>query len=276
MTRKVSLLFVVAIAACAEPLPEPPDLTDTIEAYERGPTVDVPIADVADLVLEWLDRLGLSEELIGSGFVLDVVRMGVGFPESDRPDLDPSDNPREALEILEGRFLVDLLVEATHICEGHDPKATAPDRERNGTLEVNLRLTESGFDGAFWGEFNTCRFWSDEVDLGFDFNTVIVDGPAALLFLDPAGFDIERDYIFVFDGLAIFNGVLLLDGQFDFLFLQGVGTEVRVSDREGGQIFFFVSVDDPNVVELRTLSETWQCDISLQRCLSSDGTQVSW
>ena len=277
--RAPTWLFCIALAllfACAEPLPEPPDLTDTIEAYRAGPTAEVAIEEVAELVVQWLDRVGLADELAGSGFVLEVVRTGVGFEPADRPDFDPADNPRDALQILEGRFLVDLFVGVTHTCEGHDPEATVPDRAQNGTFDVNLRLTESGFEGTFWGEFDRCRFWSDDVDLGFDFNTVILDGPAALLFLDPAGFDIERDYIFMFDGLAIFNGVVILDGQFDFTFFQRSGTEVRVSDPERGQFFFFVPIDDPNAFELRTLDETWQCDLALQRCLSEDGTQISW
>ena len=205
-----------------------------------------------------------------------MIKTGVGLPEGNRPDIDPGENPREAVQILEGRFSADLFVEVSHICKGHDPQATTPDRGANGTFQVKSRLTESGFGGIFWGGFDNCRFWSDEVDLGFDFNTVTLDGEAALQFLDPLGFDTERDYLFVFDGIALFNGFLLLDGRLDFVFLQDVGTEVRVADGSGGNVFFFAPIDNPNAFEFRTLSETWECDVSLRRCLSTNGTQVSW
>lgn len=278
MSLRLSILFVLntLLGACAEPLPEPPDLTETVEAYQRGPTADVPIEEVADAVVAWLDRRGLSDELIGSGLVFEVIKTGVGLPETERPGVDPGENPREALQILEGRFSVDLFVEITHICNGHDPVVTTPDQDENGTLQIKSRLTESGFGGIFWGKFDTCRFWSDEIDLGFDFNTVTLDGESALLLLNPLGFDTERDYIFVFEGIAIFNEILLFDGRLDFLFLQDVGTEIRVGDGSGGNVFFFIPIDNPNAFELRTLNETWQCDVSLRRCLSSDGTRVSW
>jgi hypothetical protein len=264
------------LTACAEPLPEPPDLTETIEAYERGPTVDVPLAELADAIVAWLDRRGLREELVGSGLVFDVIRTGAGLPEPERPGIDPEANPREAVQILEGRFTADLFVEVTRICQGHDPSTTTPNRDTNGELRVKSRLTESGFDGTFWGEFSQCRFRSDDVDLGFDFNTLTIDGEAALLLLDPRGFDIERDYLFVFEGIGILNGITLVDGQLDFLVRRDEGTEVRIADETGAQFFFFVPFDNPNAFELRTLSETWECDIALRRCLSTDGTRISW
>ena len=269
-------MVTACLAACAEPLPEPPDLTETIEAYQRGPTVDVPIEEVAERVLSWLERRGLRDELAGSGIVFDVIRNGVGLPERERPDVDPAENPRQAVEILEGRFSADLFVEIKTTCIGHNPQLTTPDREANGAVEVRSRLTESGFNGLFWGEFDRCRFWSDEVDLGFDFNTLTVDGDAALLFLDPRGFDIERDYLFVFDGIGILNGITLIDGPLDFLVLQGEGTEIRIADDGGQQIFIFVPFDNPNAFELRTLSETWECDVALRRCLNTEGTQITW
>jgi hypothetical protein len=272
----VSILLPVSLLACSEPLPEPPDLTETLQAYEEGPTVDVPIQEVADLVVDWLDRTGVADELRGSGIIIEQVVTGVGLGDRPVGDLEPSENVREGIQILDGRFFGDFLVEATHICEGHDPEAIAPDPETNGTLNVNLRLTESGFAGAFWGGFDTCRFRNDDVDLGLEFNTLIADGPAGLLFLDPLGFDVERDYLFTFEGLLIVNDVLVLDGPLDFLFQQDVGTFVRVQDESGGQVLLFQPIDNPTALELRTLSETWQCDLSLQRCSSSDGTQVSW
>ena len=269
-------LPIAWLVACTEPLPDPPDLTDTIEAYERGPTAEVPIDEVAGAVVSWLERRGLREELVGSGLVFDVIKTGVGLPERARPGIDPGENPREAVQILEGRFSADLLVEVTSTCIGHDPRLTSPDREANGALEVRSRVTESGFDGTFWGEFDQCRFWSDEVDLGFDFNTLTVDGEAALLLLDPRGFDVERDYLFVFDGIGVLNGITVIDGRLDFLALQDEGTEIRIADDSGEQVFFFVPFDNPNTFELRTLSETWECDVAQRRCLSTDGTQVSW
>ena len=99
---------------------------------------------------------------------------------------------------------------------------------------------------------------------------------AALRLLNPLGFDIERDYLFVFQGIAIVNGVAILDGQLDFLVLQGIGTELRVVLAEGEEIFFFSPEGNPNEFELRTLNETWQCDVGLRRCLSTGGTQISW
>jgi hypothetical protein len=204
------------------------------------------------------------------------VNDAIGLPEVLPPDVDPGTNPREALQILEGRFFVDLLAEVTHVCEGHDPDAEVPDAGVNGTLKANTRISESGFEGVFWGEFDTCRLRDDSVDLGSEFNTIILDGPAAVWFVDPLGFDVERDYLFVFDGLAIFNNVLVLDGQFDFLFQQGLGTFIRVPARDGGQVFLFQPIDNPNALELRTLTETWSCDLSAQRCASTDGTQVFW
>lgn len=269
-------LLSVSLLACKQPLPEPPDLTETLQAYEEGPTVDVPIQEVADLVVDWLDRTGVANELRGAGIIIEQVSTGIGLGNRDVGDLETSENVREGIQILDGRFFVELYVEVTHVCEGHDPEAIAPDPETNGTLNVNLRLTESGFDGTFWGEFDTCRFRSDDVDLGLEFNEVLVDGPAGVLFLNPLGFDTERDFLFVFDGLAIVNGVLLLDGPLDFLVQQDVGTFVRLQDASGGQVFLFQPIDNPTMLELRTLSEIWQCDLSLQRCLSNDGTQVSW
>lgn len=269
-------VLVISLLACTEPLPEPPELTETLRAYEEGPTVDVPIQDVADLVADWLDRTGLADELRSSGIIIEQVSTAIGLGNRDLGDLEPTENVREGVEILDGRFLVDLFVEVTHVCEGHDPGVITPDPDANGTLNVNLRLTESGFDGAFWGEFDTCRFRNDDVDLGLDFNEVIADGPAGFLFLDPLGFDTERDYLFAFEGLVIVNAVLVLDGPFDFLVQQDVGTFVRVEDETGGQVFLFQPIDNPNAIELRTLSETWECDLSLQRCLSSDGTEVIW
>ena len=103
MLRPHHLPLVLAlIGGCAEPLPEPPDLSETIEAYQIGPTADVPIDEIADAVVAWLERRGLSDELIGSGLVFEVIKTGVGLPDSNRPDIDPGENPREAVQILEG------------------------------------------------------------------------------------------------------------------------------------------------------------------------------
>lgn len=272
----VPVLLTVSLLACKQPLPEPPDLTERLQAYQEGPTVDVPIQEVADLVVDWLDRAGVADEFRGSGIIIEQASTGIGIGDLDLGNLEPGENVREGVQFLDGRFFVDLYVEVTHVCEGHDPESTAPVPETNGTLNVNLRVTESGFDGAFWGEFDTCRFRSDAVDLGLEFNTLILDGPAAAVFLDPSGFDTERDFLFVFDGIAIVNGVLLLDGPLDFLVQQEVGAFIRVQDENGGQVILFQPIDNPTALELRTLSEAWQCDLSLQRCSSSDGTQVSW
>lgn len=271
-----SFLLAASLLACKEPLPEPPDLTETLQAYEEGPTVDVPIQEVADLVVDWLDRTGVADELRRSGIIIEQVSTGIGLGDGAPGDLEPSENVREGIQVFDDRFFVELYVEVAQVCEGHDPHAIAPDPETNGTLNVNLRLTESGFDGAFWGEFDTCRFRNEDVDLGLEFNEVIADGPAGFLFLDPMGFDTEGDYLFVFDGLVIVNDVLVLDGPLDFLFQQDVGTFVRLRDASGGQAFIFQPIDNPNALELRALTETWQCDLSLQRCLSSDGIEVSW
>ena len=275
---KVPLTALIAITwvGCASPLPEPPDLSDRLAPYQAGPTTDIALQEVADTILEYLERTGLAGSLRGIGIIVDEVNDAIGRPETFPPDVDPGTNPREALQILEGRFFVDLVAEATKICEGHDPEAEGPDAEINGTLRANARIFESGFEGVFWGEFDTCRLRDDSVDLGFDFNTIILDGPAAVWFLDPLGFDIERDYLFVFDGLAIFNDVLVLDGRFDFLFQQDVGTFVRVPTQDGGQVFLFQPIDNPNALELRTLTETWSCDLTAQECASTDGTLVSW
>ena len=274
--RCVGLAVLSFIAlGCAESLAEPPDLSARLAPYQEGPTADVPLQDVVDTVLRELERNGLAEALAGVRIIIGEVSDSIGLPETFPPDIDPGTNPREALQILEGRFFVDLIAEFTHICEGHDPGA-APDAAVSGTLKGSTRITESGFEGVFWGEFDTCRFRDDSIDLGLDFNTVILDGPAAVWFLDPLGFDTDRDYLFVFDGLAIFNDVLVLDGSFDFLFQREVGTFVRVSTEDGGQVFLFQPIDNPNALELRTLTETWICDLSAQQCSSTDGTLVSW
>jgi hypothetical protein len=275
---KVSLtaLLAVVLLGCAESLPEPPDLAERLAPYEEGPTTDVPLQEVVDTILEYLERTGLAGSLAGIKIIVGEVNDAIGLPEALPPDVDPGTNPREALQILEGRFFVDLIADVTHICEGHDPEAETPDADINGTLEGSTRITESGFQGVFWGEFDTCRFREESIDLGFEFNTIILDGPAAVWFLDPLGFDVERDYLFVFDGLAIFNNVLVLDGRFDFLFQQAVGTFVRVPTQDGGQVFLFQPIDNPNALELRTLTETWTCDLSAQQCASTDGTQVFW
>lgn len=276
MKASLTVLFPIVLLACAAPLAEPPDLSERLEPYQKGPTGDVPLQEVVDTILEELEKTGLAGTLAGVRIIVGEVDDAIGLPEAFPPDVDPGTNPREALQILEGRFFVDLIAELTHICEGHDPEAQAPDADVNGTLKGSTRITESGFQGVFWGEFDTCRFRDDSIDLGFEFNAIILDGPAAVWFLDPLGFDVERDYLFVFDGLAIFNDVLVLDGQFDFLFQREVGISVRVPARDGGQVFLFQPIDNPNALELRTLSETWKCDLSLQQCLSTDGTQVSW
>ena len=79
MLRRYRLLLLLAlVGGCAAPLPEGPDLSETIEAYQRGPTADVPIDEIADAVVAWLDRRGLSDALIGSGFVFEVIKTGVG------------------------------------------------------------------------------------------------------------------------------------------------------------------------------------------------------
>lgn len=261
---------------CAESLPEPPDLSERLAPYQEGPTTDIPLQEVVDTILRELERTGLAGSLAGVRIIIGEVSDSIGLPESFPPNVDPGANPREAVQILEGRFFVDLIADVTHICEGHDPEAAAPDADVNGTLKGSARITESGFQGVFWGAFDTCRFRDDSVDLGFDFNTVILDGSAAVWFLDPLGFDIERDYLFVFEGLAIFNGVLVLDGQFDFLFRREVGTSVRIPTQDGGQVFLFQPIDNPNAFELRTLTETWSCDLLAQQCSSTDGTLVSW
>ena len=266
-------LLTIALLGCAESLPEPPDLAERLAPYQEGPTTDVPVVDT---ILAELERTGLAGSLTGVQIIIGEVNDAIGRPETFPPNVDPGTNPREAVQILEGRFFVDLIAEFTHICEGHVPEAEAPDADVNGTLKGSARITESGFQGVFWGEFDTCRLRDDSIDLGFEFNTIILDGSAAVWFLDPLGFDVERDYLFVFDGLAIFNDVLVLDGPFDFLFQQEVGTSVRIPTEDGGQVFLFQPIDKPNALELRTLSETWSCDLSAQQCVSTDGTQVFW
>ena len=268
--------LLIVLLGCAESLPEPPDLAGRLLPYEEGPTTDVPLQEVVDTVLRELERTGLADSLAGVKIIIGEVNDAIGLPESFPPDIDPGTNPREALQILEGRFFVDLIADFTHICEGHDPEAEAPDADVSGTLKGSARISESGFEGVFWGEFDTCRFRDESIDLGFEFNTIILDGPAAVWFLDPLGFDVERDYLFVFDGLAIFNDVLVLDGAFDFLFQQDLGTFVRIPTQDGGQVFLFQPIDNPNALELRTLTETWTCDLSAQQCSSTDGTQVFW
>ena len=284
LKASLAVLLPIVLLGCTEPLAEPPDLTERLEPYREGPTADVPLQEVVDTLLEELERTGLAGSLGGVQIIIGEVNDAIGRPETP-PDVEPRTNPREALQILEGRFFIDLIADVTHICEGHDPEAEAPDAEVNGTLEASARITESGFQGVFWGEFDTCRLRDDSVDLGFELNTIILDGPAAVWFLDPLGFDVERDYLFVFDGLAIFNDVLVLDGQFDFLFQRENkevepptrgGTLVRVPTQDGGQVFLFQPIDDPNALELRTLTETWLCDLSAQQCSSTDGTQVFW
>jgi len=278
LRHSLSILLAIALQGCSEPLPKAPDLSETLEAYQEGPTAELSVQEVVDLVPKSLDEAKLADELRKLNIIIETISKGLGLPERTPPTMDSSEDVRQGFRVLDGRFFVDLYAELTHVCEGHDPEATVADPETNGTLDIGLILTESYFDGVFWGEFEHCRLRSDEVDPGLGFNKLTFDGPTALELLNPLGFAVERDYLFVFDGTITLNGLLELDGQLDFLVQQGIGTEVRIrnADRAGGQVFLFQPMDNSNALELRTFSEAWQCDIEQQRCLSNTGTQVSW
>ena len=170
--------LVLLLQACAEPLPEAPDLTETLEAYDQGPTVGLGVERIVREALASQELVELAGLLRAGGLIISEVEDALGPPDPGERGPDPSTPGREAVRIVGPRSFFDIYAETRHICRGHDPEATELDPDKNGTLTMKCSSDESAFESSLWGEFKNCHPLASSSDLGS--NTLVLDGPVSL------------------------------------------------------------------------------------------------
>jgi hypothetical protein len=177
-TKFVAIWATGLIAVCSPgcsnlELPEPPDMSKLVEAYENPDGMldpDNP-ADLGDQVVAAVNdaRTGAPIELSNK---LAASLSKIGGNSQSQPDEDGEDGEdgeggasSGAQTVAGSKIEVAAVVKVHHICGGWDNRI---DEDINGSADVTLTLDRAGMIPTVWGELSRCRFERGDVDAELD------------------------------------------------------------------------------------------------------------
>ena len=270
------------LSACAPELNlEPaPELEPVLTAFTNPTAVVIP--DIMDSVDEGLasTRQDLEESMIFE----ELLNLVVDVQEELYNDKGELDLGGRTFASPNGGVTVD------YICDGwSDPAPSEPD-PANGTIKINMRLTEGSIAPLVWGTIDDCRY---PVDIAGRKLEALYRGDISVYFSDPSteGADpmpIDPDtdpytleVFFVADGAVQINGrVRPIDEVFSVTFVEVAG-EVRLDalrilvELPDGTSFVYGFSLSTIRQEITDSTGTFRCSLEDRSCESPSGT-FSW
>jgi hypothetical protein len=239
--------LVLGILGCESELevPTPPDLEPLVRAYE-DPTGDLAFGDVAVTVnaasadLDFFDRADVSAYV--------------------SPLLDSLAARFAGTAILSdegGPFDIDATIEVTHRCT-------------EGRVRLTAVMRKNHLERVAWGEADHCS--EDIVARGETYRTFF-DGKFALYLYEPGRAGYWARFLIAMNGTIRVEDHTF-DGAIDFRI--GAGRlDVRLGAPDGGDVI--ASLSRSGLIQLRTASTTYTCDVTARRCVSDDErSSLAW
>ncbi|MBI4701326.1 MAG: hypothetical protein HY744_09235 [Deltaproteobacteria bacterium] len=269
-----SLLLVpcaAAAAACQQPVekPTPPDMSALVAAYANpsGTFDQAAVQEMVDTVTKTLNsfaELGIDGRL---GELLGTLGDSVSGPESQ---------PQGEVKSEDGALVIEgeAYLEITRICSGWGPEPK-PD-PANGTLTLNVNLTDIRLDPVLWAGAAGCRYRQEDVTVLLDRGSrrdvgdvrAYVGEQATLDNLGKQPIIVEVDVTATLQADA---GGAAATVAFDVRLVPDPQTiEVRVPTSRGDLI---AGSSSQGIVQVRASNGTFACDGS-GRCKNDKGDEV--